>query len=219
MCKGTYYEGAAAAAQPKKILILGESHHGDRPEDVGKSVEEGAAEKVVRDYLSQEGKREERLQFFDKIAQCFGIDTEKDEERRLFWEKVFFANYVDVLCGVGDDAAKMKVREHGKEYAKKVEKLVNTHRIDIIFCFSILSYWSLWAHFASGDRHEGVFPDGQGSFLSQKVVGRRSDRNVYLRGYTCRAMGYPVTIYGIPHPSGRNGFDPEHFVKDLEVHF
>ncbi len=30
------YEGTAATAQRKKILILGESHHGDRPEDAGK---------------------------------------------------------------------------------------------------------------------------------------------------------------------------------------
>ncbi|MDE7220521.1 MAG: hypothetical protein K2O45_13030 [Oscillospiraceae bacterium] len=225
MRKGTYYEGAAAAAQPKKILILGESHHGDKPEDVGKPVEEGDTERVVRVYLSQEGKRDARLQFFDKIAQCFGIDSEKNEERRQFWEKVFFANYVDVLCGVGDgdDAAETKVREHGKEYAKKVAELVDTYRIDVIFCFSILSYWSLWAHFVSGSCREGVFPDGQGSFLNQKVVGRRSGRNVYLRGYICQPMpglfDRPVTIYGIPHPSGRNGFDPEHFVKDLKPVF
>lgn len=43
------YEGATAAAQPKRSLILGESHHGNGPED------------VVSDYLSEKDGTAEKL--------------------------------------------------------------------------------------------------------------------------------------------------------------
>lgn len=67
------HEGAAAAAQEQKILILGESHH-----DLDPSI---TTRKVVEDYLSPENTTKQSLQFFHKIALAFGVDTEKVEER------------------------------------------------------------------------------------------------------------------------------------------
>lgn len=213
------YVGAAAAAQRKRILILGESHHGDGPEDVGKPGKI-PTEDVVKIYLSQKDKTEKRLEFFHEIALSFGIETGKDEEKRLFWDKVFFGNYVDVLCGVRDSAARNWIKRCGKEYNEQLVKFVNERQIDIIFSFSILAYWALPT---SGGCRPGILPAEQGALLNQKTVGRRNNRNVYLRGYICEpstdTIDHPVTIYGIPHPSARGGFEPNHFVKDLKPVF
>lgn len=213
------YVGAAAAAQRKRILILGESHHGDGPEDVGKEGKVPTKD-VVEYYLDPRNKAEQRLRFFHSIALSFGIDTGKDEERKMFWDKVVFGNYVKVLCGVGNNAAKNWIRRCGDEYNRQLVECVNERQIDVIFSFSILAYWALPTF---NGRRPGIFPAEQGALLNQKTVGRRSNRNVYLRGYTCepstKTFDHPVTIYGIPHPSARGGFEPNHFVKDLKPVF
>lgn len=213
------HRGDAAAVQRKKILILGESHHGDRPEDVG-TRGTGSTAAVVNSYLKQEDKTEQRLEFFHKIALSFGIDTGKVEEGKLFWDKVFFGNYVKVLCGVGDNTARSWIRRCRDEYNDQLVEFVNEHQIDVIFSFSILAYWALPTF--NGQR-PGILPAEQGTLLNQKMVGRRSNRNVYLRGYACepstKTFDHPVTIYGIPHPSARGGFSPEPFVEYLKPVF
>ena len=95
------YEGAAADAQEKKILILGESHH-----DLDSSI---TTQEVVEDYLSPENTTKQSLQFFHKIALAFGVDTGKVEEKARLWDKVFFGNYInkslDGPSGEGDETA------------------------------------------------------------------------------------------------------------------
>ena len=95
------YEGAAAEAQEKKILILGESHH-----DLDSSI---TTQEVVEDYLSPENTTKQSLQFFHKIALAFGVDTGKVEEKARLWDKVFFGNYInkslDGPSGEGDETA------------------------------------------------------------------------------------------------------------------
>lgn len=211
--------GSAAAAQPKKILILGESHHGDGPEDVGKPGKKPTYE-VVRDYLSSGDTIEDRLKFFNKISLSFGVDVKNEEKKKLFWDKVCFGNYVDVVCGVGDNTAKQKIKENRLEYNRQLAEFVNTNQIDTIFCFSILVYWALPT---PGGRRPGIVADGQGVRLNQKTVGRKNNRNIYLRGYICEPITEPfdhsVTVYGVPHPSARGGFDPNHFVEYLKPVF
>lgn len=204
MHEGTYYEGAAAAAQPKKILILGESHHGDRPEDVGKPVEQGATEKVVRDYLSQKDGTEQCLQFFHKIALSFGIDADKDAEKKLFWDKVFFGNYVDVLCGVKDDAAKKFIQADKDRYNQGLAEFIQAHEIDVVFCFS--------------DEVFDALPNNEGRWsrtLFQDVKRGKTDL-WFGRGYGpdspfCRE----IKVYGSPHPSYWNfaGINSEELVQ------
>lgn len=77
------YIGTAAEKQPKRILILGESHHDIPPTMTTRQVVDG--------YL--EGKH---VQFFQNIAKSFGIYAERAEEKALFWDKMFFGNYIDI---------------------------------------------------------------------------------------------------------------------------
>ena len=71
------YKGIAADKSAKRILILGESHH-------GKDEEKGipalyTTQEVVETYLSEKVTKR-NLEIFHKIAQSFGVDTTKEEE-------------------------------------------------------------------------------------------------------------------------------------------
>ena len=66
-------------------------------------AQEYSTTKVVNDYLTNyntcSGKeRDQCYRFFDNIVNAFGINTETNREK--FWEKVYFGNYIDELCGV-----------------------------------------------------------------------------------------------------------------------
>ena len=126
------YKGAAAATQPKKILILGESHH-----DLDPSI---TTQKVVEDYLSPENTTKKSLQFFHKIALAFGVDTEKAEEKARLWDKVFFGNYInkslDGPSGEGEDTAPKLIRKNKGCYNRELAKYIREHEIDVVFCFS-----------------------------------------------------------------------------------
>lgn len=208
------FEGAAAAAQPKKILILGESHHGDVPEDVRKPGK-GSTKEVVMDYLSQKAGTEQCLQFFHKIALSFGVDVGKDEEKKLFWDKVFFGNYVDVLCGVQDGTAERLMKQNKETYNQELAEFVNRHQIDTVFCFGLGVFDCL-----PGDHYAGILPGEVGDTVS----GKRFEENqsIELAGYLCEPpsgpFDHPVRIYGMTHPS-RPGFSPKPFVEYLKPVF
>lgn len=213
------YEGAAAATQQRKVLILGESHYSQDP-----AVKQGTPGNrgtccVVEDYLAdKEGRDRQLTKFFHNIVLAFGINADKDGEKALFWDKVFFGNYIDVLCGVGDNTAKRLADANRDCYNQKLAEYVNQHQINTIFCFSILSYWHLPV---SGGHRDGVFPDAQGGKLEQIPVNEKGKRTVYLRGYICQPMSglfnHPVRIYGLPHPS--RAFSAKLFVKYLKPVF
>src|SRR5699024_9123671 len=103
------YQGCDAPKQAKRILILGESHH-DKDEKIGEPAHY-KTKSIVEAYLKEE-KKERTHCFFHKIACSFGIDTTKAEEKKNFWDKVYFGNYIDVVCGVGDTAAQTTAEAH-----------------------------------------------------------------------------------------------------------
>lgn len=179
------YEGIAAAVQPKRILILGESHHDLDPF--------GTTRQVVEDYLNAENTTKQSLQFFHKIALSFGIDTGKDEEKVLFWDKVFFGNYVedslDGPGGEGDKTAEKLIAANRKLYNQNLARMVREHAIDRVFCFSDKVFDALpWA--------PALFPD-----VFQKIRGKQISL-WFARAYGPDSIfGRSVEIYGTPHPT------------------
>ena len=193
------YKGIAADKSAKRILILGESHH-------GKDEEKGipalyTTQEVVETYLSEKVTKR-NLEIFHKIAQSFGVDTTKEEEKLKFWDKVYFGNYVDEVCGIGTNDAKYVIEKNKDTYNQELAEFVNREKIEYIFCFSVLVYKNLPNKYAE----------------EEEVVSERKKR-VFLRRGTYEPgdfFDHSVTVYGIPHPSAQGGFYPQDFVKECE---
>lgn len=106
MFKGVY-EGENAKYQNKRILILGESHY-DKD-----GYDDFTTKSVIENYHLNPN--EKKYNFFHKIAQCFSVNTNDiDKEFECFWNNVYFANYVDELCGIGDSKAKSLIENNKK---------------------------------------------------------------------------------------------------------
>lgn len=208
------YEGTAATAQRKKILILGESHHGDRPEDAGKPGDIPTS-KVVQDYLDWTGPMEDGHRFFHQIALSFGIDVNKEQERALFWDKVYFGNYVDVLCGIKDGLAKTLMEQNEDTYNQTLSQFVNRCQIDTIFCFGIQVFDHL-----PGNHYAGILLGEDGSVIADKRIGKNG--NLEIAGYLCepspKTYDHPVRIYGMMHPAYPS-FSPKPFAEYLKPVF
>ncbi|MDE6724279.1 MAG: hypothetical protein K2J79_01625, partial [Ruminiclostridium sp.] len=141
------FKGKYAEDQKVRILILGESHHWS-DEDNNKSEEERQEKentyttfKVVNNYLENYNNhfgndRDRAYRFFEYIVRTFDIDPE--EQRNDFWNRVYFGNYIDRLCGVRNDAAKklLKIEENRKKYNEQLFSFIREKEIDIVFCFS-----------------------------------------------------------------------------------
>lgn len=191
------YEGSVAAAQPKKILILGESHH-----DIDHSTQT-----VVEDYL-----KKNHIPFFRDIAQAFGIAAGTEEERVFLWNKVFFGNYIDVSLdgpsGEGDQTARKLIAGNKERYNQDLADFIQAHEIDQVFCFSFRVF-DLGLPLAPA-----LFPD-----VFKKVHGR----NINLwcaRLYGPDSLfGRRVEIYGMPHPNSWRGFGAEDIAQYLKPVF
>ncbi len=223
MHKGVWH-GENAEKQPKRILILGESHHTNPPDNsvAGEPATYTTHEKLQK-YMDQYNNpntkgRDSCYKFFDKIVSSFGLNPEK--YRSDFWSRVYFGNYIPVLCGVKDRAAAKQIQRESKTGGPSNRKLynnalfdfVNTHEIDVIFCFSVLAYNNL------PSLTKGEAPDTRTS------LGTRGKKQVYLRrcqykagkhDHTTVSLNHDLEVYGIPHPSAAGGYDPQIFVKAL----
>lgn len=177
----------------KRILILGESHYGD--------TDNGSTAEVVKCYL-YESKKADRWQFFfDKIAESFGYTDDKDK----FYEKVYFGNYVEELCGVGDNKASTAIKNHVIEYNNHLFEFVNKKRINVIVCFSKLTYFNLPGRTI-------VSPGSEEKTNIGKVGEKRNyaHKYCYTQGveYTrCNVkLNKPLIVYAFRHPSGQAGY-------------
>lgn len=191
------------------IMILGESHY-DKQEDgtyanVGKPVLDGA-DKVVKDYLKHcepGGEKAGWDRFFSRIADTFGY--EKSADKKIFYEKVWFRNYITHFCGVNDSAAQNLAEKHRIYYNNVLFSLINEKNIRIIVCFSKLAYWKL------PNAHESDRLSAR-TLSKQMLKGRRNVINVYEylpgveHGYCDIELNQPLTVYGIRHPSSRGGY-------------
>lgn len=221
--------GDLAKDQKIKILILGESHHWET-EDYGDSEERIAYRKrkeaaystaeVVNRYLNNcrdNGHPEPAHAFFDKIVQAFGIDP--DTSREAFWDRVHFGNYIDRICGVGDDQAVRLLKNSFEQYNDDLFNHINGHHIDIVCCFSRRVYGKL-PDFAdpAQERREPI----ENLFIRCQTGTVKRDRItqcVYLPNtphrHTNIMLKKPLTVYGMLHPSGRYGFDPTNYAPVL----
>ena len=202
-----------AAAKETRILILGESHHNKNNEGQGEPASYTTSS-VVEKYLAEE-KTGKTHRFFHKIAQSFGVDTTKADEKEKLWDKIYFGNYIDVVCGVKDSAAKKIIedKENRKRYNKELFQFVNENKIDIICCFSRLVYDHL------PDRTP--FEDKSISFEVPKTGGKKDwiEKFIYQPGIRANgdiALNKKLIVYSLRHPSATCGFCPEHYKDCLQ---
>lgn len=196
------------------ILILGESHHVSTDPSVttDKIAGEPASyttASVVWEHLEKlKNEKKEMHPFLTKIAQTFGT-----EDQETFWQSVYFGNYVDVLCGIGNSVAKNQIKDNRIKYNDQLFQFVNKHKIEKIFCFSILAYKSLPS--LSNDEES-----------TRDAVGMRGNRRVFLRQCQYNAgvqhvgtsviLEQKLRVYGISHPQAKGGYSPEMYANALK---
>lgn len=207
------YTGVFKGQNAKRILILGESHH----------YETESTQKTVDGYLDKcrrEGHAEKCHHFFDQIVHAFGKTPET--ERDIFWDHVWFGNYIDEPCGVGDSQATdlLSNKDNRKTYNDDLFDFVATKEIDVIFCFSRRVYNKLPSLAKGTDENEKIIDVGD--FLRTKDGKTKKDYISYCKylpgshGYTTKPLKRTVEVYGMLHPSGRYGFAPENYAPELK---
>lgn len=205
------YTGVFEGKNAKRILILGESHH----------YETESTQKTVDGYLDRcrrEGHAEKCHKFFDQIVRAFGKVPET--EREIFWDHVWFGNYIDELCGVGDSRATNLLSEKDKRirYNDDIFDFVASKEIDVIFCFSRRVYNKL-PSLAKGEFDKEI---NVGAFLRTKDGKPKKDYISYCKylpgshEHTSKPLKKAVEVYGMLHPSGRYGFAPENYAPELK---
>ncbi len=200
--------GEFAGKNSSNILILGESHHiskynvADMIAGVKASYK---TEECMYDYFNNRTNQD--YFFFDKIVESFGFNP--DEEREKFWHSVYFGNYVNVLCGVGDNTAKKMIRENREKYNDELFTFVNRHNISTVFCFSINVF----------NNGLPALNNNSDETSKKQIIGKLYKKNVYIRHCLYRAnvehagskviLDNDLEIYGIGHPSSRGGYCPQ----------
>lgn len=203
------FEGQKAKDQPVRILILGESHHVSTDRSVTTDKIAGipatyTTASVVREHLDKRKTHD----FLTKIAKSF--DTKEEVH---FWESVYFGNYIDVLCGIGNSLAEKQIADNRSEYNDQLFRFVNKYNISIIFCFSVLAYENL-----------PDLADGEASRC--ETIGMRGTRRVYLRQCKYKAetqhsgtsviLEKDLHVFGISHPQAKGGYSPEMYANALK---
>ena len=205
------FKGEKAKNQPVKYLILGESHHvSTDPKVTTDKVAGVPASYTTASVIQEHLDKRKTHDFLTKIAKTFG-----SEEEDAFWQSVYFGNYIDVLCGIGNSVAKNQIKEQDNriKYNDQLFQFVNEHKIEKIFCFSILAYKSLPS--LSDDEESKC-----------ETVGRRGNRRVFLRQCQYKAgtqhkgasviLQQDLHVYGISHPQAKGGYSPEMYAKVLK---
>lgn len=213
------YCGRKAEADEEKILILSESHHVNTDDKETDNKTPGVeatytTQGNIVDYLKDPCADSYRI--YDTIVKTFGFEPEK---RVSFWNRVFFGNYIDVLCGIGDNYAKEYVggSKNRVKLNDQLFQFVNEYQIDTIYCFSILSYDKLPS--LSTSKEEGNSSKFQ---IGKTASGKKY---VYLRKcyyeegqlhkWTNIILRKPLTVFGITHPSSKGGYPLETYRQIL----
>lgn len=211
MFKGVY-EGKNAKHQNKRILILGESHY-DKD-----GYDNFTTKSVIENYHLNSN--EKKYNFFHKIAQCFSVNiNDIDKEFECFWSNVYFANYVDELCGIGDSKAKNLIKNNKEKYNNELFEFINKNEIDIVFAFGRTVYNNLPSYSKNKTATE-KHPDLDNGDL---FVGNKRDfvsHCIYLKNEphenTDIELNKDIHIYGLRHPSAKCGFNAENYKPYLK---
>lgn len=205
------FKGEKAKDQPVKYLILGESHHvSTDPKVMTDKVAGVPASYTTASVIQEHLEKRKKHDFLTKIAKTFGAEDED-----AFWQSVYFGNYIDVLCGIGNSLAEKQIEDNRKEYNDQLFRFLNKHNISKIFCFSILAYKNL-----------PDLTDGEES--KRDTIGIQRKRRVYLRQCKYKAgaqhsgtsviLQQDVHVYGISHPQAKGGYSPEMYANTLKNH-
>ena len=205
------FEGQKAKDQPVRILILGESHHvSTDPKVTTDKVAGVPASYTTASVIQEHLEKRKNHDFLTKIAKTFGAEDED-----AFWQSVYFGNYIDVLCGIGNSVAKNQIENNDNrfKYNDQLFQFVNEHKIEKIFCFSILTYKNL----------PGLSDDEKSTW---ETVGMRGNRRVFLRQCQYKAgvqhegtsviLQQTLQVYGISHPQAKGGYSPELYANALK---
>lgn len=188
--------GENAHKQPKRILILGESHYKEDGEF------DGTASVVKYFAIDSNGKKKDK-KFYHYIMRTFGYEI-TEESSKEFWNKVYCGNYVCELCDKGKDNPAQELVEKNKiEYNDSLFNFINEHEIDIVLCFSRLVYNNL--------------PDSARGENAEKLFKHRTQ---YLNKYTYQPdcehknctveLNKPLIVYGFKHPSKYYSYESYH---------
>ncbi len=198
--------------QSPKVLILSESHYdGD---NYGENVLFTTAS-VVNRYFEQ---HENWSAFFGRIAASFGYSI---ENARSFYDRVYYGNYVDVICGIGTNHAKNYISFNRQKLNDDLFRFVNENGIDLIVCFSKLVYDNL-------PSLNPYYTEEQNIKTQIGVLGSRrnfAEYCSYLPGIEHPNCGISLIktlrVYGVGHPSAQGGFDSDQvnqfFLKQQDV--
>ena len=179
-----------------KVLIVGESHYkGDK--------EVTSTEAVLKEHMN--------LSFFQKIAKSFGYDDCFE-----FFNKVHFGNYVDELCGIGENnRAAESIRTNNEKYNNELCLYVNEHGIDVVVFFSKLSYMNA---------PDSTKQDKVVSYATTigQIGGRNNVMNhcFYKAGVKYKkcsvSLNKALTVYALRHPSGAGGYDERQVYEGIK---
>lgn len=226
MHKGPFI-GKNADSRKKRILILCESHHTGKDNSVPGIEAKYKTEEVIReDYYNLKSHSGSKYLIFDKIVRSFGIDPDKGNNRYDFWENVYFGNYIDVLCGIGDNTAKntIKSKTNGKSnriiYNNELFEFINEKGIDIVFCFSRLVFNNLPSLSKQYYNEEIMKTIG----CTKTIRGRDYIACCkYLpnieHGSVDVKLNKEITVFGMRHPSSRWGYDPVNYSDILKQEY
>lgn len=213
MFKGVYV-GKYAELQNKRTLILGESHY-DKNGDNNFSTYS-----VVENFKNNP--HEKKYIFFRKIAescgfQCINISEFFDR----FWDKVYFGNYVEDLCGIGDNKAKELIKNNRQKYNDNLFNFINENQIDNVLVFGRLVFNNLPS--LSNDKDKRAI-ESQKDLNSKKIfVGKQNDWISHCRflahtshNYTNIELTKDVDVYSMRHPSCQRGFCSDNYCEYLK---
>lgn len=187
-----------------KVLILGESHY-DEASNYGDKVSFSTA--GVVDYYFKERKR--WAAFFDKMAASFGYDR---ENARSFYEQVYFANYVDVVCGIqNNNCASYYINKNRRQYNNELFEFINKNDIDVVVCFSKRVYDNLPS---LGAETEKCYSEPIGK-LGNRInkLGSCFYCHDVEHGFCDVKLKSDLKVYGIRHPSTRGGYSVDDVYK------
>lgn len=221
MHKGVFI-GKNAENQQKRILILAESHHNQNDsDDVGKEASYTTDSVLRNNYYVHSHTKDLLYDMFDKIVRSFGYDPDRPDVRENFWEKVYFGNYIPVVCGVKTAAAEnlLKDKANCTNYNNRLFDFVNENDIDVIFCFSRRVYSHLPKLSAKGQIRS---LEDLGRVECGKA-GRYNDRIDRCRYFANTAHGAvyvllkkELAVFGMMHPSGY-GYKPTNYTNVLKA--
>ncbi len=147
-------------------------------------------------------------QFFFNIAESFGYDKNVDKDMCDFYNKIYFGNYVDVICGIGDNSIAENVIWKNRDlYNEDLFDFCNKNDIDIIICFSKRVYNALPKLDIDAGESESEVSIGKigekNNLLGEKHYKKdtHNDRQI--------ALNRNIEVYGIRHSTGSGGYKVE----------